>query len=221
MKYTAYRNAKYISLDKTRINCELKTSQFGWLPYTLDKNDKDNTVDNEVLLKQMLEYNNIAPFEPPSFEVLLQEAKALKKAEIERFYKTTAVLLTIRNGATQPALANQDFTNDLISAINQAEMEPDGMYTHYVIREDGKLQLDDNLKPIKIKISLETLNIILKIVDARRGYCYKYRQYNIAVVDALHNIDDVNNYNFLYNDEGEPYQDFKPIMLDISGNIIQ
>lgn len=43
-----YRNARGIS--GTRIDCEIDHPVHGWIPYTLDPDDTDNTVDNSALL---------------------------------------------------------------------------------------------------------------------------------------------------------------------------
>jgi hypothetical protein len=56
------RNARYI--DDTRIDCEINHPVHGWIPYTLDPNDTDMTVDNVALRKAM--GDKIAPYIPPS-----------------------------------------------------------------------------------------------------------------------------------------------------------
>jgi hypothetical protein len=56
------RNAHYI--DDTRIDCEINHPVYGWIPYTLDPNDTDMTVDNVALRKAM--GDQIAPYIPPS-----------------------------------------------------------------------------------------------------------------------------------------------------------
>lgn len=61
-----YRNAKYINAEGTRIDCELDLDiETDWTPYTLDISDTDMTINNEVLLEQMKENNDIAPYVPP------------------------------------------------------------------------------------------------------------------------------------------------------------
>ncbi len=66
MAYT-YRDAIYIDDTGNRINCWLDLDKYeGWTPYTLDVNDADMTIDNTVLLAQMQEANDIAPYVAPT-----------------------------------------------------------------------------------------------------------------------------------------------------------
>lgn len=58
-----YRNAKYINTEHTRIDCEINHPIYGWIPYTLDPNDTDMTIDNNYLLSIM---TNIEPYTPPT-----------------------------------------------------------------------------------------------------------------------------------------------------------
>jgi len=44
-----YRNAQKISGD--RIDCEIEHPIYGWIPYTLDPDDTDNTINNSDLLE--------------------------------------------------------------------------------------------------------------------------------------------------------------------------
>lgn len=59
-----YRNAKYI--DTTRIDCEIKHSEFGWIPYTLDPADTDMTINNDDLLAAMEAAGDVAAYIPPT-----------------------------------------------------------------------------------------------------------------------------------------------------------
>ena len=83
MAYT-YKDAIYIYDTGNRIDCWLDLEKYeGWTPYTLDVNDADNTIDNTVLLAQMQEANDIAPYvapEPPTQE----EIDNSNAAEIRR-----------------------------------------------------------------------------------------------------------------------------------------
>ena len=47
---TQVRNAKALNADYTRFDVEINHPDHGWIPYTLDPSDTDNTVDNEALL---------------------------------------------------------------------------------------------------------------------------------------------------------------------------
>tara|TARA_R110000782_G_scaffold86651_1_gene167935 strand:+ start:33 stop:434 length:402 start_codon:yes stop_codon:yes gene_type:complete len=59
-----YRNAHYI--DATRIDCEIEHSRYGWIPYTLDPNDTDMSVDNDELLERMTLVGDVAAYIPPT-----------------------------------------------------------------------------------------------------------------------------------------------------------
>jgi len=61
---TNYRNAHYI--DDTRIDCEIEHEDFGWIPYTLDPADTDETVDNDALLAAMEAAGDVAEYVPPT-----------------------------------------------------------------------------------------------------------------------------------------------------------
>ena len=66
MTYT-YKEAIYIDDTNNRIDCFLDLPEHeGWIPYTLDVNDGDMTVDNTVLLAQMQEANDIAAYVAPT-----------------------------------------------------------------------------------------------------------------------------------------------------------
>jgi len=59
-----YRNAKYI--DDTRIDCELDHPVHGWIPYTMDPSDTDMTINNDELIKTMVERADVAAYVPPT-----------------------------------------------------------------------------------------------------------------------------------------------------------
>ena len=44
------RNAASLNEANTRFNLEIEHPQFGWIPYTLDPTDDDETIDNDALL---------------------------------------------------------------------------------------------------------------------------------------------------------------------------
>lgn len=47
---TQVRNAKALNTDNTRFDVEINHLDHGWIPYTLDPSDTDNTIDNSALL---------------------------------------------------------------------------------------------------------------------------------------------------------------------------
>lgn len=71
-----YRNAHQISGG--RIDCEIDHPIYGWIPYTLDPDDTDSTVDNAALLAVIGE--DFAAYVPPTEA----ETSALLAVEIRR-----------------------------------------------------------------------------------------------------------------------------------------
>ena len=67
-----YRNAKRISGG--RIDCEIEHPKYGWIPYTIDPNDKDSTVDNAALVLAI--GTNATPYTAPTQGELDTEAAA-------------------------------------------------------------------------------------------------------------------------------------------------
>lgn len=59
-----YRNARYINEDGW-IDCEIIHPTLGWIPYTLDPNDRDIVIDNNYLLQQMAINNDVEAYVPP------------------------------------------------------------------------------------------------------------------------------------------------------------
>jgi len=47
---TEYRNAQIINESGSRIDVEINHPEHGWIPYTLDTDDTDMTIDNSALL---------------------------------------------------------------------------------------------------------------------------------------------------------------------------
>jgi len=60
-----YRNAKYIN-DSGWISCEIEHPDYGWIPYTLNPDDTDMTINNDDLLAAMAAKGDVAPYVPPT-----------------------------------------------------------------------------------------------------------------------------------------------------------
>ena len=58
-----YRNAIYV--EKNVIDCEILHPKFGWIPYTLDSDDTDMTVDNDALFAAMEAAGDVAAYVAP------------------------------------------------------------------------------------------------------------------------------------------------------------
>lgn len=73
-----YRNARYIN-DNGWIYCEINSPAYGWIPYTLNPDDTDMTVNNNELLAAMSANGNVSAYEPPSqAEIDAKNAKAIR-----------------------------------------------------------------------------------------------------------------------------------------------
>ena len=60
-----YRNAKFTAQPNI-IDCEIEHPKFGWIPYTLDPADTDQTVNNADLMALIQGRNDVAEYvEPP------------------------------------------------------------------------------------------------------------------------------------------------------------
>jgi len=78
-----YRNARYIS--ETVIDCEINHEDLGWIPYTLNPEDTDETIDNDSLLSAMIAAGDVEPYVPPSQEEL--DALAAKNVRSDRDFR--------------------------------------------------------------------------------------------------------------------------------------
>lgn len=58
------RAAKYVEPTNTLIDCEINHPKYGWIPYTINPADTDDTINNQDLLDQI--GDNIEPYVPPS-----------------------------------------------------------------------------------------------------------------------------------------------------------
>lgn len=70
-----YRNAKYIN-ENGWIDCEINHDLYGWIPYTLNPNDTDMTINNDDLLAAMAKNGDVAAYVPPTQEQIDEAAAA-------------------------------------------------------------------------------------------------------------------------------------------------
>ena len=91
-----YRNAKYIN-DNGWIDCEIEHPIHGWIPYTLDPNDTDMTVNNDDLLATMSANGDVAAYVPPTQEEL--DAIAAADIRAERNYRLATEVDPIASNA--------------------------------------------------------------------------------------------------------------------------
>lgn len=104
-----YRNAKYID-DNGRIDCEIEHPVYGWIPYTLDPNDTDNTIDNDELLALMTERDDVIP--------VSQEELDSQLADQIRYQRDMKLSTEV-----DPLVMNSLRWNDLSSVEQQAVSE--------------------------------------------------------------------------------------------------
>ena len=71
-----YRNAKYIDADHTIVDCEINSPIYGWIPYTMNPDDTDDTVDNNALIAAFNSNNDVADYTPPTDEELAVSIRA-------------------------------------------------------------------------------------------------------------------------------------------------
>lgn len=66
VQITEYRNAKSLSADNSILDLEINHPDYGWIPYTLNTDDEDNTVNNDDLLA--LIGSDFVNYTPPTQE---------------------------------------------------------------------------------------------------------------------------------------------------------
>lgn len=76
---TQVRNAQSLNSDNTSFNVEIKHPQYDWIPYTLNPDDEDVTVDNSVLLE--LIGTNFEAYVAPTQEELDTELSLVLRYE--------------------------------------------------------------------------------------------------------------------------------------------
>jgi len=76
------RKASSLSADNQRMDVEINHPEFGWIPYTLEPSDTDNTINNEQL--RTLIGNDFVAYTAPTQAELDAELAASIRAERER-----------------------------------------------------------------------------------------------------------------------------------------
>jgi hypothetical protein len=77
-----YRNAKYV--DRTRIECEINHPEHGWIPYLLDPEDTDMTVNNDDLLDNMAAKGDVTPLNEEEYtEFVSNEVRTIRTLALE------------------------------------------------------------------------------------------------------------------------------------------
>ena len=74
---TEVRNAKSINSENTAFDVEINHPEFGWIPYSLQPDDIDNTVDNNVLIN-LIGLNYAAYVAPTQEEINAELSENIK-----------------------------------------------------------------------------------------------------------------------------------------------
>jgi len=76
---TEVRNAQSLNAENTAFGVEINHPEYSWIPYTLDPDDTDMTVDNSVLLE--LIGSDYAAYVAPTAEEITAELAASVKGQ--------------------------------------------------------------------------------------------------------------------------------------------
>lgn len=81
-----YRNAKYVN-DRGWIDCEIEHPKYGWIPYTLNPDDTDMTINNNELLAAILEAGDAESYvAPPQIDDQIKQG-AIIRAQRDRLLR--------------------------------------------------------------------------------------------------------------------------------------
>ena len=83
---TEVRNAQSLNAENNRFDVEINHPEHGWIPYALDPDDTDNTVDNSVLLG--LIGSDYVVYVAPTQAELDAEAEAMVRSQRDYILST-------------------------------------------------------------------------------------------------------------------------------------
>lgn len=72
-----FRNPKYIRSDNSLIDLEINHSVYGWIPYTLDKNDTGSEFDCKALWDEVIA-GSVTAYTAPSNSVLYANLRSTR-----------------------------------------------------------------------------------------------------------------------------------------------
>jgi len=76
---TQVRNAQSLQSDNLRMYVEISHPEYGWIPYTLDPDDIDTTINNDAVMS--LIGSNFEAYVPPTQDELDADAAAAVRSE--------------------------------------------------------------------------------------------------------------------------------------------
>ena len=117
------RNAISLNAENTRFDLEIEHPQFGWIPYTIDPSDDDETIDNDALLS--LIGDNFTAYVPPTQEELDAEAAAAVRLQRGHILETEVDPLVTNplrwaDMTTAEQNAWSQYRTDLLNITDQA-----------------------------------------------------------------------------------------------------
>ena len=101
---TQVRNAQSLQADNTRLDVEINHPEYGWIPYGLNSEDTDTTINNDEIMA--LIGTDFAAYVAPTQAEL--DAKAAANVRAERDY----ILATVVDPMVSNALRWADLTSD-------------------------------------------------------------------------------------------------------------
>jgi len=101
-----YRNAHSINSTGS-IDCEIAHPKHGWIPYTLNPSDTDNTIDNVALLQQITDGNDLVPYTPPTQEEV-DAGKSVEVREIRDYNLISVVDPVVSNALRWSDMPQED-----------------------------------------------------------------------------------------------------------------
>lgn len=101
---TEYRNAKVMAEDGSRVDVEINHPEGGWIPYTIDADDTDMTIDNSALLT-LIGDDKQAYVAPSAEEVAAEKARLIR---MERDFLLGSLDLIISNPLRWEAMSSDE-----------------------------------------------------------------------------------------------------------------
>ena len=90
---TEVRNAQSLNADNTAFDVEINHPEHGWIPYTLNPDDTDMTVDNSVLL-ELIGTDYAAYVAPTQAELDAELSASLRSQRTQRLVEEVDPLVT-------------------------------------------------------------------------------------------------------------------------------
>jgi hypothetical protein len=120
---TEFRNAISLQEDNLVMDVEINHPKYGWIPYTLNHNDRDTTINNYDLFS-LIGNDFTAYVPPPQSEVDAKEAEFVREERdfLLEFYVDRMAGNTLRwNALTdEQRAAWTQYRTDLLNISNQA-----------------------------------------------------------------------------------------------------